>query len=62
MFSEGQEEATIEFDDETKITPFNMREEMEEGYYDAEENFVFKKDKQEIKDAWLDNIDWNTVT
>lgn len=59
---EGQEEATIEFDDETKITPFNMREELEEGYYDAEENFVFKKKKEEIKDAWLDNIDWASVS
>uniref|UniRef100_A0A915KHM6 GYF domain-containing protein n=1 Tax=Romanomermis culicivorax TaxID=13658 RepID=A0A915KHM6_ROMCU len=59
---EGQEESTIDFDRQTKITPFNMKEEMEEGYYDTEGNFVFEKKKgKEIKDAWLDNIDWTTV-
>lgn len=57
----GQEEETIEFDEETKITPFNMKDEMDDGHFDSEGTFIFKKDKQEIKDAWLDNIDWNMV-
>ena len=28
---EGQEESTVDFDDGIKVTPFNLREEMEEG-------------------------------
>jgi len=57
---EGQEEGTLEFDDGEKITPFNMREEMEEGHFDKEGNYHFKKDS-EIKDAWLDNVDWRRI-
>jgi hypothetical protein len=41
--------------------PFNMNEEMEEGYYDEEGNFVFNKEKDEIHDQWLDNLDWDSV-
>ncbi len=59
--SSGQEEETIEYDEETKITPFNMKDEMDDGHFDSEGTFIFKKDKEEIKDAWLDNIDWNMV-
>ena len=29
---EGQEESTVDFDDGIKVTPFNLREEMEEGW------------------------------
>ncbi|GFN99414.1 Cd2 antigen cytoplasmic tail-binding protein 2 [Plakobranchus ocellatus] len=57
---EGQEEATIEFDEETPIMPFNMREEMEEGHFDAEGTYIFDKTK-EIRDNWIDNIDWVKV-
>ena len=28
---EGQEENTVDFDDGIKVTPFNLKEEMEEG-------------------------------
>ena len=28
---EGQEESTVDFDDGIKVTPFNLKEEMEEG-------------------------------
>ncbi|XP_022649873.1 CD2 antigen cytoplasmic tail-binding protein 2 homolog isoform X2 [Varroa jacobsoni] len=58
---DGQEKATITFDGETKITAFNMEEEMQQGHFDKEGTFIFKKEKEEIKDSWLDNIDWVKV-
>ncbi|XP_062387849.1 CD2 antigen cytoplasmic tail-binding protein 2 [Sardina pilchardus] len=54
---EGQEGATIDCDEGVPITPFNLKEEMEEGYFDAEGNYFIKKDA-DIRDNWLDNIDW----
>lgn len=56
MFS-GQEVATIDCDEGVPITPFNLDEEMQEGHFDSEGNYFIKKD-QEIRDNWLDNIDW----
>lgn len=55
----GQEGATIDYDEGVSITPFNLEEEMEEGHFDSEGNYFIKKEK-EIKDNWLDNIDWVT--
>ncbi|KHN80241.1 CD2 antigen cytoplasmic tail-binding protein 2 [Toxocara canis] len=55
---EGQEETGVEFDGNTKITPFNMEEDLEEGHFDTDGNFIFNKKERNIKDAWLDNIDW----
>lgn len=40
-----------------QITPFNMKEEMEEGHFDGDGHFQWKKEK-EVKDHWLDNLDW----
>lgn len=54
---EGQEEGTIDHDGEIRITPFNMKDELEEGHFDKEGTFIFDK-SSEIKDHWLDNIDW----
>uniref|UniRef100_A0A8C6T215 CD2 antigen cytoplasmic tail-binding protein 2 n=1 Tax=Neogobius melanostomus TaxID=47308 RepID=A0A8C6T215_9GOBI len=54
---EGQENATIDYDEGVSITPFNLKEEMEEGYFDSEGNYFIKKETQ-IRDNWLDNIDW----
>ncbi|KAM9392754.1 CD2 antigen cytoplasmic tail-binding protein 2 isoform 1-T3 [Pholidichthys leucotaenia] len=54
---EGQEGATIDFDEGVSITPFNLEEEMQEGHFDSEGNYFIKKDQQ-IRDNWLDNIDW----
>ncbi|CAL8310842.1 unnamed protein product [Arctogadus glacialis] len=54
---EGQEGATIDCDEGIPITPFNLDEEMQEGHFDAEGNYYVKKD-EEIRDNWLDNIDW----
>uniref|UniRef100_UPI00398E86A1 CD2 antigen cytoplasmic tail-binding protein 2 n=1 Tax=Pristiophorus japonicus TaxID=55135 RepID=UPI00398E86A1 len=54
---EGQESATIDYDEGIKITPFNLEEEMEEGHFDSEGNYFLKKEGV-IRDNWLDNIDW----
>lgn len=37
-----------------------MREELEEGHFDADGHFQWNKDS-EIKDNWLDNLDWMKV-
>ncbi|KAL1440779.1 hypothetical protein MTO96_009314 [Rhipicephalus appendiculatus] len=44
-----------------KITPFNMEDEMEDGHFDKDGMFIFNRDKPEIRDNWLDNIDWVKV-
>ncbi|XP_029364461.1 CD2 antigen cytoplasmic tail-binding protein 2 [Echeneis naucrates] len=54
---DGQEGATIDYDEGVSITPFNLDEEMEEGHFDSEGNYFIKKEQQ-IRDNWLDNIDW----
>ncbi|UJR13398.1 hypothetical protein I4U23_000413 [Adineta vaga] len=56
----GQERATIGFDDDVKITPFNIDEELEDGHYDETGCFQWKK-KDDVHDAWLDEIDWTNV-
>lgn len=58
---EGQENATLDYDEDIKITPFNMREELEEdGYFDGNGNFVFKKEV-DARDNWLEDVDWVEV-
>ena len=54
---EGQEEDTVMLDGDIKITPFNLKEERQEGEFSADGDFIWSK-KDEVKDAWLDNIDW----
>lgn len=57
---EGTEKATVEFDGDIKITPFNMDEELETGHFDKEGTYIFKKET-DIRDNWLDNINWAAV-
>ncbi|NP_957255.1 CD2 antigen cytoplasmic tail-binding protein 2 [Danio rerio] len=57
---EGQEGATIDYDEGVRITPFNLDEEMQEGHFDSEGNYFVNKEK-DIRDNWLDNIDWVKV-
>ena len=57
---EGQEDETIVKDGEVKITPFNLKEEREDGDFSADGAFIWKKTK-EVNDAWLENIDWVKV-
>ena len=58
---EGTEDASVEREGEIQITPFNMKDEKEEGVITKDGNFVFNKKNEEIKDNWLDNIDWGKV-
>uniref|UniRef100_A0AAF5DF72 Mitochondrial import receptor subunit TOM7 homolog n=1 Tax=Strongyloides stercoralis TaxID=6248 RepID=A0AAF5DF72_STRER len=58
---DGQEEATISYDGNIKITPFNMKEDEEDGEFDVHGNFIFKKDNEEYKDQWLETVDWEAV-
>ncbi|XXG87474.1 hypothetical protein AAC387_Pa11g2150 [Persea americana] len=44
-------------DDGTLYEPFNLNQEREEGYFDAQGNFVEYVKENEIKDAWLDSVD-----
>ncbi|KAK7328155.1 hypothetical protein VNO77_22252 [Canavalia gladiata] len=44
-------------DDGIQIEPFNLDKEREEGYFDAAGNFVEYVRDNEIKDAWLDNVE-----
>ncbi|CAH8851221.1 unnamed protein product [Trichobilharzia szidati] len=57
----GQEASTLEYDDEVKITPFNMKEELEEdGHFDSAGTFIFKKEV-DARDNWLEDINWLEV-
>jgi len=58
---EGQEDNTMNMDGDIKITPFNLKEEQEEGSFSADGNFVWNDKNDELKDAWLDDIDWIKV-
>lgn len=44
-------------EDGIQIEPFNLDKEREEGYFDASGNFVEYVRDNEIKDAWLDNVE-----
>ncbi|KAA0190670.1 CD2 antigen cytoplasmic tail-binding protein 2, partial [Fasciolopsis buskii] len=58
---DGQEKATVEYDEDIKITPFNMKEELEEdGYFDGAGNFIFKK-STDARDNWLEDVNWIEV-
>ncbi|KAL7078073.1 hypothetical protein ACQ4LE_002118 [Meloidogyne hapla] len=56
---EGQEDATQEYEGEIKIMPFNMNDDLEEGHFDAFGTFIYNKKEAAIRDAWLDNIEWD---
>ncbi|CAB3240740.1 unnamed protein product [Arctia plantaginis] len=57
---EGEEDGIGGMEGEITITPFNMKEELEEGHFDNQGHYHWKKEK-EIRDGWLDNIDWVKV-
>lgn len=59
-FDIGQEEGVVGQDGEIRITPFNMQEELEEGHFDKEGMYHWKKEK-DVQDNWLENIDWCKV-
>lgn len=39
------------------MTPFNLKEELEEGHFDKSGHYQWNKEK-EVRDDWLDTIDW----
>lgn len=58
---EGEEDGDLRQEDEICITPFNMNDEKEEGHFDKQGMFIFNKEEKEVKDHWLENIDWVKV-
>ncbi|CAK9164294.1 unnamed protein product [Ilex paraguariensis] len=46
--------------DGVQVEPFNLTKEREEGYFDADGNYVEYLNDNDIKDAWLDNVDVDT--
>ncbi|XP_023347661.1 CD2 antigen cytoplasmic tail-binding protein 2 homolog, partial [Eurytemora carolleeae] len=58
---EGQEDNTLNFDGDIQITPFNLKEEQQEGTFSKDGNFVWNEKKDDVKDAWLDDVDWVKV-
>ncbi|BES95049.1 GYF domain [Nesidiocoris tenuis] len=57
---EGQEDGVVGQEEGITITPFNMKEELEEGHFDNDGMYHWKKENV-AKDNWLDNIDWVKV-
>ncbi|XP_057339948.1 CD2 antigen cytoplasmic tail-binding protein 2 homolog [Microplitis mediator] len=57
---EGVEEGPMAKETKVGFTAFNMKEELEEGHFDKDGHYLWKKEKQ-IRDNWLDNIDWVKV-
>jgi len=41
----GQEDSKVDIEDGIRFTPFNLREEYEEGEFDADGMYIFKKNK-----------------
>ncbi|KAK9746675.1 hypothetical protein QE152_g5972 [Popillia japonica] len=56
---EGEEDGNIP-EGEIRMTAFNMQEEMELGHFDKQGHFIWKNEK-EVRDNWLDNIDWQQI-
>ncbi|KAL0124742.1 hypothetical protein PUN28_006533 [Cardiocondyla obscurior] len=54
---EGTEDGPSAPEANIGFTAFNMKEELEEGHFDKDGHYLWKKEKQ-IRDNWLDNIDW----
>ncbi|CRK98860.1 CLUMA_CG011921, isoform A [Clunio marinus] len=60
---EGEEagDERVDADEEIKFTPFNMKEELEEGHFDQMGHYHFKKGDERHLDNWLDDVDWVKV-
>lgn len=54
---EGQEDETIRDDEGIQVTPFNLKDELEEGHFDVQGNYIANKD--DATDQWLESADWN---
>lgn len=60
---EGEEagDERVDAEEEIKFTPFNMKEELEEGKFDAMGHYHFNKGDERHLDNWLDDVDWVKV-
>lgn len=60
---EGEEagDERVDAEEEIKFTPFNMKEELEDGHFDQEGHYHFKKGDERHLDNWLDDVDWVKV-
>lgn len=60
---EGEEagDERVDADEEIKFTPFNMKEELEEGHFDQMGHYHFNKGDEKHLDSWLDDVDWVKV-
>lgn len=60
---EGEEagDERVDAEEEIKFTPFNMKEELEEGHFDQSGHYHFKKGDERHLDNWLDDVDWVKV-
>ncbi len=59
-----QEDRTIDRDGDIQITPFNLKDEEEEGHFDRDGTFMWNKKKgkeDEATDNWLEGVDWGKV-
>ena len=45
LFLIGQEDTSVDVEDGIRFTPFNMKEELEEGHFDSEGTYIFRKEK-----------------
>nr|GMD92840.1 CD2 antigen cytoplasmic tail-binding protein 2 isoform X2 [Ipomoea batatas] len=57
LAEEAYEDNETFVEDGIQIEPFNLDKEREEGYFDANGNYVEYVNENDIKDAWLDSID-----
>lgn len=60
---EGEEagDERVDAEEEIKFTPFNMKEELEEGHFDQDGHYHFKRGDEKHLDNWLDDVDWVKV-
>ncbi|CAJ0577862.1 unnamed protein product, partial [Mesorhabditis spiculigera] len=54
---DGQEDGTMDFEGDIKITPFNMKEDEEEGHFDESGNFICDKKEEANDPTFLKNND-----
>lgn len=57
---DGEEDTSLTRDGDIKLTPFNMKDEMNEGHFDRDGNYFWNKEVH-VRDAWLDNLDEGQV-
>lgn len=53
----GQEDPTIDSYEGIKVTPFNMKEELEEGHFDKDGMYIF--DKTKVENFFKEQSIWN---